>query len=133
MTTKKDTLAALRILTVEDSVLVAERMELMFNDIEHLEFLGNARNTSEAKLMIGQNIPDVVFLDIHLKDDAPTANGITLLVELRAAYPKMKIIMLTNMTDTHYREMCLTCGADYFLDKSNDFDKVPEVLKNIRS
>lgn len=133
MSAEKDTDTPLRIVTVEDSCLVAERVKLMLKEIALVEFLGNARNSSEAKSLIGENTPDVVFLDIHLKDDATNANGISLLCDLRTRYPKMKIVMLTNMTDSHYRKLCLTSGADYFLDKSNDFDKVPEVIRGIRS
>jgi DNA-binding response OmpR family regulator len=43
----------------------------------------------------------------------------------------MKIIMLTNLTDNRYRIMSRDAGADYFFDKSNDFDKIPDTLNQL--
>jgi hypothetical protein len=43
----------------------------------------------------------------------------------------MKIMMLTNFAGLHYRLQCRECGADYFLDKSNDFDKLPQIVTEL--
>jgi DNA-binding NarL/FixJ family response regulator len=123
---------ALKIITVDDSPIIAQRLKVLLNDIREVELLGNAENIQAALEVIEEKKPHVVFLDINLAQDKPR-NGIDLLNALRKTYPVMKIIMLTNLSNHRYREICRSFGADYFFDKSDDFDKIPETLSNIRS
>ena len=120
----------LKVVTVDDSPVIARRLEAMLGDMENVTALGNAESIMGALDLIECNVPDVVILDINLKADAP-ANGIHLLVVLREKYPAMKIIMLTNMTAPQYRNACMAEGADYFFDKSNDFEKINDALLEI--
>ena len=128
----KVTISTLKVITVEDSLIVAERMKSMLVENRAIEFLGNATSTSEALGLIAERLPHVVILDIHLRGDVRRAGGIDLLVTIRKMYPTIKIIMLTSLTDEHYRNACLSLGADYFFDKSNEFDKVPDVLRKMQ-
>lgn len=121
----------LKIITVDDSPVVVERLQSMLSEINNVEFLGNARNIYTALHLIHEKKPNVVILDIHLEEDMPKANGLNLLITLRKKYPKMKILMFTNLTEPQYRNTCIAFGADYFFDKSNDFDKISETLNQI--
>jgi two-component system response regulator DevR len=122
----------LKIITVDDSTIVAERLQCMINEVDKVQVLGNATCISEALQLIHRQEPDVVILDIHLKEDVLAANGVHLLIQLRSRYPLMKIIMLTNLSGQQYRSTCMASGADYFFDKTNDFEKIPETLKEIQ-
>ncbi len=123
----------LRVVTVDDSQIIAERVQAMLSDLDNVEFLGNASNISKALNLIKEQAPNVVILDIHLEDDLLKATGITLLIILRKKYPELKILILTNLAEEQYRQSCIDFGADYFFDKSDDFDKIPETLKKIQS
>lgn len=129
--TFNELLPVLSIVTVDDSPIVSQRIEAMLKDMVHVNFLGNARNTKTALQLISRHLPDVVILDIYLQDDMPEVNGINLLITLRKKYPQMKIIMLTNLVEPQYRNTCIAFGANYFLDKSIDFDSVPGILNEI--
>ena len=41
-------------------------------------------------------------------------------------------VVLTNYPYPHYRKKCLEAGAKYFLDKSTEFSKIPEILEKIQ-
>jgi hypothetical protein len=41
--------------------------------------------------------------------------------------------MITNHADNYYREQCMESGAAYFLDKSNEFALVPELISQMVS
>ena len=41
----------------------------------------------------------------------------------------MKVIVLTNYAYPQYREKCMAFGADFFFDKSTEFDEAIEVIK----
>jgi DNA-binding NarL/FixJ family response regulator len=99
--------------------------------MDNVEFLGSANNAISALNLIHKQVPNVVILDINLDENAAQFNGIDLLIALRKRYPQMKIIMLTNLSAPQYRSRCLAFGANYFFDKSNDFEKIPEVLDEI--
>src|ERR1700712_4210832 len=131
MTINKST-RQLKVITVDDSPLVAKRMKEMLSDLQHVKFLGNAGNVSEALLLIDEKVPNVVILDIHLENDFPKSNGIDLMVKLRKNYPEMTIIMFTNMAESQYRSKCLANGADYFFNKTDDFEKVIDVVLKIQ-
>jgi DNA-binding NarL/FixJ family response regulator len=119
----------LKVVTVEDSLAIAERLQIMFAEINYVSFLGNARNIATALNLIDLQKPHVVIMDIYLEDDMPKANGVNLLVILKKKYPDLKIIMLTNLSETQYRNTCVAFGADFFFDKTNEFDKIPGTLK----
>jgi DNA-binding NarL/FixJ family response regulator len=122
--------ALLKIITVEDSSIIVARVRELLSYSNGLEFLGNATTVPTAVALIKERTPDVVILDINL-GTRDGSNGIDLLSILRKTYPAMKIIMLTNLTDSRYRDLCRGNGADYFFDKSNDFDKIPDALNRI--
>lgn len=118
----------LKVLTVDDSPIIAERLQTILAQIEHVVFAGNATSVSTALTLIEQEQPQVVILDINLEAHLPELNGINLLIMLRKKYVDMKIIMLTNLTHVQYRNTCLVHGANYFLDKSNEFEKIAEIV-----
>lgn len=119
----------IKVVTVDDSSIVVERLSGILGEIEHVTYLGNAFTISFARKLIHTLQPDVVILDIHITEDETGQNGIDLLLELRQNYLRMKIVIFTNHVEQHYRHFCLEKGADYFFDKSNDSHKISEVLK----
>lgn len=125
--------SVLKVITVDDSLIIAERLREILAELEQVEFIGNATSVSSAIALIAQQTPDVVILDINLEHGMPTSNGINLLIFIREKFIDMKIIMLTNLTHPQYRDTCLLLGADYFLDKTNDFENIPNLIKSFCS
>lgn len=119
----------LKIVTVDDSSIITERLKYMLNEIDDIEILGNAHSISSAKELTSSVKPDVIILDINLSDDDYGKTGIDLLVEFRQKLPEAKIIIFTNHNELHYRLICLEKGANYFFDKSNESNKMTEVIK----
>ncbi len=121
----------LRVITVDDSELIADRLKCMLEEIESVSILGNATNIAGALVLIGESRPHVMILDINLKEDAPLGTGMSLISPLRKSYPHLYIIMLTNLSAEYYKTKCIELGADYFLDKTHDFEKIPSILAEI--
>lgn len=119
----------LKVITVDDSPIIAERIKAILNEVEQVIFLGNAVNVSDALFLIERKQPDVVIVDIHLDATNSDGNGIQLLSTLHEKYSKIKTIVFTNHNEPHYKLACIALGADYFLDKSYDFNKIPEILQ----
>ena len=117
----------LKVLIVEDSAVVAARIMRMLNELEEITVVGEAMNSKEAMIITRVMSPDVVFLDISI----PGKSGIHVLTEIKQNYPNTKVVMLTNYSESYYRNLCDDLGADSFLDKSTEFEKIPDVLSSL--
>lgn len=89
--------------------------------------VGNATSMGDAVELIQRHEPDVVILDIDL-GPAADQTGLDLLRFLRKVFPTINVMILTNHTESSYQVLCEDLGVDHFLDKSHDFDKIPETL-----
>jgi DNA-binding NarL/FixJ family response regulator len=101
-----------------------QRLCALLEDIPGVAVAGIADDSVSACLLIRAMLPDVVILDIRLA----SGSGIEVLREIKAESPSPLVIMLTNYSEPQFRETCLTAGADYFLDKSKEFDRLREIL-----
>ena len=116
----------MRILIVDDSPVVRERLAALLAELEGVEVVGQAQDVVGAVAAIRALRPDVVTLDIRM----PGGNGIEALAEVKKVQPAPIVIMLTNYPYPQYRKKCLDAGADYFLDKSTEFEQVAQILKS---
>ena len=114
----------MKIFIVEDSDAICERIVRMVNDIAEAQVVGTADKVSSALMGIQKYQPDVVILDIQLLD----GNGLTVLQEVKKGQPSRKVIVLTNFNSDQYRDLAQRYGADAFLDKSNDFMQIPDLI-----
>lgn len=112
------------VLIVDDSYLIIERVKDILSDIIKPERMLHAHTFTDGLEMLEENKPDILILDINL----PDTNGIELLRLVKNKYPATIVIMLTNQGGDYYRQLCLKIGADHFIDKSKDFDLLPEIF-----
>jgi two-component system, NarL family, invasion response regulator UvrY len=117
----------IKVLIIEDSELLQERMQFLLSDIEGIQILGQSGSAVNGVIMIRELHPDAVILDLCL----PDGSGIDVLKNIRSKQPELTVIMLTSFPYPHYRKSSLENGADYFLDKAMDFEKVPEIIKGL--
>ena len=126
-----DSASRLRVAIVEDSEIIVSRLKQMFSSIGSVELAGEAKSVRTAFQLVSSEQPDVVVLDIQLQDAVPSMNGITLLAMVKLNFPHIKVIMLTNSSEEIYKNRCTALGVNYFFDKSNEFEKVPDAIIEI--
>lgn len=122
-----DTMAGKSLLLVDDSPLITERLQTMLRGLKSIRSIDCARDYPEASQLLMNTPFDIVLLDINL----PGKSGIDLLQHIKANYPKIIVIMLTNRSEAYYRAICKKWGADYFMDKSSEFEEVPLILSSL--
>ena len=115
----------IRIFIADDSLIVRERLVTMLNELAGIEIVGQAENVAEAVSGIRDLQPDVVILDIRM----PGGSGIKVLQNIKQAGAGPMVIILTNFPYPGYRQRYLQAGADFFLDKSTEFDQIPDLLE----
>jgi two-component system response regulator DesR len=113
----------MRVFLVEDAPLLRERLIALITSVG-ASAVGHAEGASEAIEGILAASPDVVVLDLHLKQ----GNGFEVLRAVREAAPAIAFFVLTNHPHEAYRASAERLGARGFFDKSSEFDKLRQAL-----
>jgi DNA-binding NarL/FixJ family response regulator len=117
----------MNVFLVEDSDLIRERLYAMLGGLSGVEVVGHAGTAADAIAALLEASPDVVVLDLRLKG----GSGIEVLRAIKHGRPTMAVIVLTNYATAEYRKKCLEAGAEYFLDKTNEFDQLGPILDQL--
>jgi DNA-binding NarL/FixJ family response regulator len=128
MENMQDATSILRVYVVEDSMPICERIVQMINEARDMQVVGTADNASGAITGICACMPHAVILDLRLAN----SSGLTVLRTITQKAPRPKIMVLTNFSSDQYRDIARAHGADAFLDKSNDFMRITEILHTWR-
>jgi DNA-binding NarL/FixJ family response regulator len=118
----------INVLIVDDSLVVRERLVTILDELAGVEIVGQVENVAEAVRAIRLLRPHVVILDIRL----PDGSGIDVLQSIKRDKVTPIIIILTNYPFPEYRQRCLNAGANFFLDKSTEFDQIPTLFAEFR-
>ena len=118
----------MKVLIVDDSAIVRERLKAMLSEIMELKNISQAKGSLEALESLHKLKPDIVILDIQMLG----GSGIGVLREMKKGNQPPLVIVLTNQSYPQYFRKCIDAGADFFFDKSAEFDKVTEVLKQLK-
>ena len=99
----------IRILIVDDAVVIRRLLTDEISKDAHLEVVGAAANGRIALAKIPQLNPDLVTLDIEM----PEMNGLEALAAIRKQYPKLPVIMFSTLTERGASETleALSLGA----------------------
>jgi DNA-binding NarL/FixJ family response regulator len=119
----------LNILIVDDNTSFVDRMIGLLDEVNNINSINIASNYEEARRFLAADPHDLVLLDINL----PGKNGIELLKQIKAKSEDCQVIMITNHADDYYRVQCKQYGADHFLDKSNEFSRVPGIISKLNA
>ena len=120
---------ALRVHIVEDSVYVRSYLMQAIAAIQDVEVTGYSEEADKAVELIGMQRPDVVLLDLALKE----GTGLSVLRQIKRLVPAPLVIVLTNHAESIYRSRSMLEGADYFFDKSLEFELALETIGDISS
>lgn len=115
-----------RVLMVDDHVLVREGVGEILSIEPTVELVGEAGNGAEAVELARVERPDVVLLDIEM----PTLGGEEAIGRILEVSPSSKVVMLTMYDDPRLVRRFLRLGASGYMVKSA---RREELLTTIRS
>ena len=114
---------------VDDSVWIRVRLAEALGRLPDVMVVGEAASATEAVAGILRTRPDSVLLDLNLMG----RTGLDVMRTICPLAPQIVFVVLTNQSEPQYRAACMEAGARYFLDKSQDLDRVPAVIAEIAS
>lgn len=117
----------LKLLLVEDSRVLADRLIELIDQTAEVELVAQVDNERDASALLRDHPIDVVILDLQLRQ----GTGFGVLKSLPRTGHRPRVIVLTNFDLPAYRREATELGADYFLDKSREYHRVPEILETM--
>lgn len=117
----------LRVLLVEDSPRIAERVRELLVQEEGVTVLDTVADEGSALRALAEQVVDVLILDLQLKE----GTGFGVLKALGRNRPIT--IVMTNYAMPQYRERARQLGVDHFLNKAMDFERLSAIMAEVRS
>ncbi|BAZ17511.1 protein-glutamate methylesterase CheB [Calothrix sp. NIES-4071] len=114
----------IRVLIVDDAVIVRNRVSKILSTVPEIEIAAVAASGKIALLKIPQVNPDVIILDVEM----PEMNGLETLVAIREQYPKLPVIMFSALT-----VLGAATTLDALLLGANDYATKPSNLNSIEA
>jgi DNA-binding NarL/FixJ family response regulator len=114
---------------VEDDTGTRETLEAIVTRASGLRLLGSYSRGDKAAPCIVQEKPDVVLMDIHL----PGKSGIECVAALKAALPRLHVVMLTMYEDDDLIFESLRAGANGYLLKRRPAREIVEAIEQVHA
>ncbi|MCP1455978.1 MULTISPECIES: response regulator [Pseudomonas] len=104
----------IRVALVDDHSLVRDGIKALLSVMPRLDVVGEAENGAQAIEMVGRSQPDLLLMDISLKD----MNGLELTRLLGKQYPSLKILILSMYDNYEYVSESVRSGASGYVLKN---------------
>jgi two-component system, NarL family, response regulator DevR len=117
----------LNIFIVDDASSIRKSLRGMLGKLNNINIFGEADTVESAKNFLHKNKPDLTLLDLNL----PDGNGYDVLSFIKNGEHSHTVIVLTNYSAEQYKIKAIENGADYFFDKSTEFEKIIDVINSL--
>ena len=124
---KCDPPEAKRIVIVDDHPLFRKGLQELIHSDGAFAVCGEASDAAEAMDVIRQLKPDLAIVDLSL----PGANGIELIKNIRAEFPKLPILVLSMYDESLYAVRALRAGADGYVMKHEAMANVVRAIQEV--
>ena len=124
---KCDPPEAKRIVIVDDHPLFRKGLEQMIHSDDSFAVCGEAGNAAEAMEIIRKLNPELAIVDLSL----PGANGIELIKNIRAEFPKLPVLVLSMHDESLYALRALRAGADGYVMKHEAMANVIQAIREV--
>jgi len=119
----------IRILTVDDHLLLREGIAAVLEGQEDMKLVGEAGNGREAVESFRRLKPDVTLMDLRM----PDMSGLAAIAAIRADFPDARIIVLTTYSGDAQAAAALKAGAAGYLLKNLVRKELIETIRTVHA
>lgn len=116
-----------KIMIVDDHPIMRRGLGELINLEKDLSVCAEAENTSSALEMIKSHRPDLVIVDLSLKDES----GLELIKDIKARFPSVLTLVLSMHDESFYAERALHAGAKGYIMKQQATTLVLVAIRRI--
>ncbi len=118
----------MKVLIADDSEFIRDNLSKLLKTSESIQEVYVAETVKESIELMNAVQPDVLVLDIKF----PDGTGFEVLDEAKNKKEKSPVVLIfTNYPFDHYKSKSYNGGADYFFDKSTDYDKIFDAIEKL--
>jgi DNA-binding NarL/FixJ family response regulator len=117
----------LSVVIADDSAVIRERLVALVSEVAGVFVAGETVNVLGTVELVRRLRPAVVVLDLSM----PGGSGLDVLRRMREEQLQAVVIVLTNYSFPEYEKEAVQQGASAFLNKSTQFLKVAEILRDL--
>jgi len=119
---------AKQIVIVDDHPLFRKGLEQLINSSDdRFRICGEANDAAEGMTVIREIKPDLAIVDLSL----PGANGIELIKNIRAEFPKLPVLILSMHDESLYALRALRAGAQGYVMKQEALENVIMAIRAV--
>src|SRR5688572_442057 len=114
----------IRIMLVDDHIMVRKGLATFFQVFDDLELAGEAESGEAAVRLCAELLPDVILMDMHM----PGMDGASATRVIRRQFPQVKVIALTSFKDGELIKNALEAGAIGYVLKDVSADDLVRAI-----
>ena len=116
-----------RVLIVDDHPVVRQGIALAISREPDLDFCGEAEQIEEAMRLIEEGSPDVVIIDLSLRD----GDGIELIDYVKSRWPSIKILVYSSHDEETFAGRVLRAGAMAYVSKRESMSEIVKAVRQV--
>jgi DNA-binding NarL/FixJ family response regulator len=120
-------MTTIRVLLADDHELVRAGLRALLQGVGGLEVVAEAGNGREALQLIDVHRPDVVLMDIMM----PELNGLDATARVAAAFPNVRVLILSMNAGEEYVLPALRSGAAGYLPKNSSPAELERAIRTV--
>ena len=120
-------MAEYKIVLADDHEILRDGLKSLIEKDSSLKVVGQAKNGEALLELLRKHRADLAVLDISM----PQMDGIATLKEIRRAFPKIKILILTMQKDQEHFKHAMSGGASGYILKEDAYDQLMLAIKTV--
>lgn len=120
-------MSKIRLLLVDDHAILRDGIRSLLERQGDIEVIAEASNGREALLKVRQVQPNIVLMDVAM----PEMNGLEATRAIRAEFPEMKILILTQHDNREYVAPLLEAGASGYVLKRSGGKELVNAIRQV--
>jgi DNA-binding NarL/FixJ family response regulator len=119
----------LKIFIADDHQLLIDGLSSFFKELDGFEVIGHANDGLVLLQEIATKVPDIILLDLNM----PKMDGMATLKNIKANYPNIKVIIISNYHQSQLIKETKALGANGYVLKNGSKSDLLSAIETVNS